>query len=68
MKESGVEIRNFFFPLNVQKIYQKYAIKKKFNTDNICPFGINLPTFASIKNSEINYICKALLNCLKTIK
>ena len=64
MKESGVEIRNFFFPLNVQKIYKKYANKKKFITDDFCPIGISLPTFASIKNSEINYICKILIKNL----
>ena len=64
MKESGVEIRNFFFPLNVQKIYKKYANKKKFITDEFCPIGISLPTFASIKNSEINYICKILIKNL----
>jgi len=67
MKEAGVEIRNFFFPLNIQKIYTKYATKKKFNTDEICPYGISLPTFASIKNSEIDYICKVLIKILKKI-
>ena len=65
MKESGVEIRNFFFPLNIQKIYTKYTTNKKFNTDEICPYGISLPTFASIKNSEIDYICKVLIKILK---
>jgi len=65
MKKSGVEIRNFFFPLSEQKIYKKYTNKKKFNTNDFCSIGISLPTFASIKNSEINYICKTLIRNLK---
>ena len=65
MKKSGVEVRNFFFPLNLQKIYKKYANKRKFNTDGFFSAGISLPTFASIKISEINYICKALIKNLK---
>lgn len=66
MKKFGIEIRNFFYPLNVQKIYKKYATKKNFNTDLICPFGISLPTFTSIKNFEINYIIKNLIKYLKS--
>ena len=40
MNNAGIEIRNFFYPLNKQKIYKKFAKKKNYVTDNFYKKGI----------------------------
>jgi perosamine synthetase len=67
LNNMGIEIRNFFYPLNQQKIYKKYAIKKKYVTDNMVKKGILLPTFPSLSESNIKYICKNLIKFLDSI-
>ena len=67
LNNMGIEIRNFFYPLNQQKIYKKYAIKKKYVTDNMVKKGILLPTFPSLSDSNIKYICKNLIKFLDSI-
>ena len=57
---AGIEVRNFFYPLNKQEIYKKYAKKKKYVTDEFYKKGILLPTYPSLKNSNIQYICENL--------
>ena len=57
---AGIEIRNFFYPLNKQKIYKKFAKKKKYITDEFYKNGILLPTYPSLNNSDIKYICENL--------
>lgn len=57
---AGIEIRNFFYPLNKQKIYKKFAKKNKYITDEFYKNGILLPTYPSLNNSDIKYICENL--------
>ena len=57
---AGIEIRNFFYPLNKQKIYKKFAKNKKYITDEFYKNGILLPTYPSLNNSDIKYICENL--------
>jgi perosamine synthetase len=61
MNKKGIETRNFFYPLNKQKIYEKYAIKKNYSTDIICKNGVMLPTYPSLKKKDIKYICNELI-------
>ena len=67
-RNKGIEVRNFFYPLNSQKIYRKFSTKQKYNTDQFVVKGITLPTFPSIKKDEISFIAKTLLNYLKKIR
>jgi len=60
LNNKGIEVRNFFYPLNQQKIYKKFANKKNYVTDNFVNKGILLPTFPSLSHSNIKYICKNL--------
>ena len=53
-----------FYPLNKQKIYKKFAKKKNYVTDNFYKKGILLPTYPSLNNSNIKYICDNLKNLL----
>lgn len=67
MRKKGIEIRNFFYPLNQQKIYKKYSYKKKYNTDIFFSKSICLPTFPSIRNKEIEYVANTLIEYTKNI-
>ena len=67
MRKNGIEIRNFFYPLNQQKIYKKYSYKKKYNTDIFFNKSISLPTFPSIRNKEIEYVANTLIEYTKNI-
>lgn len=67
LNNKGIEIRNFFYPLNQQKIYKKYAKKKNYVTDNFVEKGILLPTFPSLSVSNIKYIGENLKNYLTNL-
>lgn len=56
-----IQTRNFFFPMNRQKIFKKLKIfaKNKFpNSDYLSSNGFYLPSGLSLSNNEIKYICK----------
>jgi len=63
----GIETRNFFYPLSEQKIYKRYTVKKKYNTENFVKKGLLLPTFPSLSNSNIDYISKNLVKFLNNL-
>lgn len=64
MKIRGIETRNFFYPLNKQKIYKRYAIKKKYSTDNLYKKGILLPTHPFLKRNDIKFICEQIMKSI----
>ena len=56
-----IQTRNFFFPMNRQKIFKKLKIfnNSKFpNSDFLSKYGLYLPSGLSLTNSEIKYVCK----------
>lgn len=67
LNNKGIEIRNFFYPLNQQKIYKKFAKKKNYVTDNFVEKGILLPTFPSLSAPNIKYIGENLKNYLNNL-
>lgn len=67
MKKNGIEIRNLFYPLNQQKIYKKYSLNTKYNTDIFFNKTITLPTFPAIRNEEIEYVTSTLKKYVQNI-
>ena len=61
MLKNGIETRNFFYPLNKQKIYSKFKTKNYYNTDKIFKNSVMLPTFPGIKKSEIKFIAESII-------
>lgn len=51
--EKGIDIRKFFYPLSSMDIYKEFARKETPVTQKISKMGINLPTYNSLKLSEI---------------
>ena len=60
LRKVGIGTRPFFWPMHKQKILKKYKINKKNfnNSEYISNYGFYLPTSLTLKNKEIDYICR----------
>ncbi len=60
LKKVGIGTRPFFWPMHKQKILKKYKIGKGnfYNSEFVSNYGLYLPTSLSLKNNEIDYICR----------
>jgi len=61
LKQKNIETRPFFYPLPLLPPYKTTQFSKNFPvTKKIAAQGINLPTFASLTNKQIKYICDSI--------
>jgi perosamine synthetase len=70
MKKYNIDIRPFFYPLSSMPAFSQYVKGKDMRKINpvayeISPYGINLPYAFSLKKSDVDYVCKALIEILK---
>ena len=68
LKQSGIGTRPFFWPMHKQKIFKYLKISNSnefLNSEYISKYGFYLPSSLSLKNSEIDYVCKKVNNILK---
>ena len=67
LKKMGIGTRPFFWPMHKQKILKHLKVKNSnqfANSEYISKYGFYLPSSLSLKNSEINYICKQINDIL----
>lgn len=64
LNNNGIEARNGFYSSHLMKIYKNFKSKKinYYNSNNISSTIVTLPSSASLKNKEIDYICKIINN------
>jgi len=64
LETNGVEARDMFFPLHKQPCYQhyEYDYEQFDNANYVYDNGLCLPTFPTLKNKQIKYICKLIKN------
>lgn len=68
LKTKNIETRPFFFPIPLLPVYKTYNQAKSFPvTVKIASQGMNLPTFASLTDEEINYICQTIVLAQKSL-
>lgn len=63
MQEAGIETRPVFYVINDMPPYksdEKFPIASK-----VASRGINLPTFGTITDEEIKYVCDSLIDIIK---
>lgn len=61
LEENGIETRPTFYPVHTMPMYsQKY--QKHVNAEYIAYRGINLPSFPSIKDEELQYVIDTVKN------
>ena len=67
LKKRGIGTRPFFWPMHQQKILKKYRFNRKNfkNSEFISKNGFYLPTSLTLKNNEIDYICKCVNEIVK---
>ena len=69
LKNSGIEVRTFFYPLSSQKIYKKYfkyiGNNKKPTSVDIFSKSLMLPSYPDLNKKEIKYICDKIIQALK---
>jgi len=67
LKTKNIETRPFFFPIPLLPPYKKANQDKRFPiTIKIASQGMNLPTFASLTDEEIKYICQIIASAQKS--
>lgn len=52
LKDAGLDVRPFFYPLSDMDIYKKYCFKSCPVAREISQKGLNFPTYESLKNVE----------------
>ena len=63
LKKNNIQTREFFYPMNKQKILSKFIVNKKEkfpNSEFLSKNGFYLPSYFMLKNQDIKYICKVL--------
>lgn len=66
MKQEGVPIRPFFYPLSSMPPYREYRNKlKNFQAYDICNRGINLPCALNLTEEQMVFICEKIKKILK---
>lgn len=63
LKENGIDVRPFFYPLSHMDIYKKYAKDKLKNSAVISSSGLNLPTTIDLDRKVIDKV-KDVLKCI----
>lgn len=56
LKEKGVDLRPFFFPLDKMEIYKKFAPAPCPNSEFISEHGFNFPTSLALSEHDLNAI------------
>lgn len=65
MKEKGIDLRLFFYPLSSQPAYSAFALGRDVHIRNsvsyrVSPYGVNLQSGMSITCESVNYVCAAV--------
>lgn len=68
LSDRGIETRPFFYPLHILPPYRGLQPERDFPVANrICPRGINLPTYATLQEDDVAYICGCLLEEIENV-
>ena len=66
-----IDLRPFFYPLSSMPAWKPYMRGKNMKRQNpvsyrISPYGICLPSAATITKAEVDYVCDCLKKTLRT--
>lgn len=64
LEKSGIEVRNFFYPLSTQNIYKKYKVQDNRNEIKLFEKGLILPSFNGISKKQIKYVSECLIKII----
>jgi len=66
LNAAGVETRSFFYPMRKQPCFDglRHDIRDKYISDYAYDHGICLPTFVSMTEEQLHYVCTTIKNSL----
>lgn len=69
MKERGIDLRPFFYPLSSQPAYSKLPHIREMQKRNkvsyrISPYGVNLPCGMNMTKDKVKYVCDTFCDIL----
>jgi perosamine synthetase len=73
LREYGIDTRPFFHPLSAIPAYQaqpQAGIARERNriSQEICPFGINLPSALNLTREKVDFVCDKLQSTLDALR
>ena len=68
LREQGIETRPVFYPAHSFPPYINSARGEMFPVaENLSASGISLPTWAGLTEADIDYVCRALRQCMRKV-
>jgi perosamine synthetase len=64
LREKEIDSRPFFYPMHTQPPYADYSNEKLEVAEDIAKRGVSLPSATTLKEDEIDYICKTIAETL----
>lgn len=64
LREKEIDTRPFFYPMHTQPPYTDHSNEKLEVAEDIAKRGVSLPSATTLKDEEIDYICKTISEIL----
>jgi perosamine synthetase len=64
LRENEIDTRPFFYPMHTQPPYADYSNEKLEVAEDIAKRGVSLPSATTLKDDQIDYICKTIAEIL----
>ena len=65
LKNEGIDTRSFFYPLNIQKAFQKYGKQDCPNAESLGKRGFYLPSGQTLTINQIHRVAETLSKLLR---
>ena len=65
LKNEGIDTRSFFYPLNIQKAFQKYGKQDCPNAESLGKRGFYLPSGQTLTTNHINRVVETRSRLLR---
>jgi len=67
LAKKGIETRPMFYPMHTLPPYRRLSRGQRFPVaESLGMRGMNLPTWAGLKQEDIEFICEALKKCIRS--
>ena len=69
LKERGIETRPFFYPMHTLPPYERLQLNDEFPVVNrISALGINVPSYGTLSEDDVKYICMNIKEVLDSLE
>lgn len=68
LQDHGIETRPFFYPVHIQPPYERHAREAYPVSVSLSASGLSLPTANDIRNEDVERVCMAISDIVKTAR